>query len=470
MALKETLCVMSVTLGLLVSGYPVEGAAQTVDPESRQRPWRLHSVVGLRWLRFGIVHRSRFEYLANDFRRSNPGDAYGYLMRTLVTVEAHEGIAIAGAELEDSRVWANESAPLNTTLVDTVELLQGYIGLRANGVFTAGDSLAITAGRMTLDLGSRRLVARNRYRNTINGFTGLGARWQSPAGDRAEVFAVMPVMRLPGDPTQLRDQRVVLDRENTDTIFWGGFFQSRRLSEGLTAEGYFFALDEGDDGGAPTANRRISTLGLRALRAPEVGRFDAQLEAMAQFGRSRATTAQTDTVDLVHRAFSLHVTAGYTLALRGAPRIAFLYDYASGDSSPTDGENNRFDLLYGARRSDFGPTGFYGVIARSNVDTPGARFELAPHRKVDLMVTYRAMWLASARDAWTTAGYRDPTGASGSFIGHQVETRIVWRVIPRNLAVELGGAVLAPGSAARGTAGPVRDPSVYFYSQLTGEI
>jgi hypothetical protein len=61
------------------------------------------------------------------------------------------------------------------------------------------------------------------------------------------------------------------------------------------------------------------------------------------------------------------------------------------------------------------------------------------------MTTDRAYWLASDTDAWTTSGLRDPAGDSGSFIGHQLEARVRWDVLPGNVRLEVGGAYLFAG-------------------------
>lgn len=453
-------------------------AAQPAPPQnptppasaSEDSPWRAHEALGIPWLRFGLEHRSRFEHLENDFRTANPGNATGYFMRTLVSAELRFLPFVVGAELEDSRAWTSDTTPLNTTLVNPFELLQGYAGLRAESVFTEKDSASLTAGRMTIDLGSRRLVARNEFRNTINGFTGLDLQWTSPARDLFRTFVGMPVVRLPSDPEGLGENRVEFDRENTDALFWAAFFQSRPLAAQVTIEAYVLGLVEGDSDIAPSSNRQLLTPGIRALRAPTPGEFDFQLESMGQFGTSRASVAETDTTDLDHLAFSLHASGGYRFKLPWAPRVVAQYDFASGDSSPEDSGNNRFDPLFGARRFDFGPTSLYGAIARSNVITPGLRLEVQPHRTVDAFAAYRPVWLASARDAWTTAVQRDPTGNSGSFVGQQIEGRVRLHVWPKNLSFDVGGAVFVHGEFAERAPGGNSAPSIYAYTQVTGTI
>lgn len=191
---------------------------------------------------------------------------------------------------------------------------------------------------------------------------------------------------------------------------------------------------------------------------------------MVQFGTSRASTDPMDATDLEHRAFALHASVGHRFDVWATPRLLALYDYASGDVAADDESQERFDPLFAARRSEFGPTGTYGAFARSNLSSPGLRLEVQPHPLVDGFVGHRAFWLASDRDAWTTAGVRDPSGASGSFLGNQVEGRVRFNPWPKNLGIEIGAAWLVRGRFARTAPGaPDADP-VFFYTQLTGAI
>lgn len=151
---------------------------------------------------------------------------------------------------------------------------------------------------------------------------------------------------------------------------------------------------------------------------------------------------------------------------RGAPRLTLQYDYASGDGDPNDDRNGRFDTLYGARRFEFGPTGIFGVLARSNISSPGGGIELSPRPGWSLMAAYRAAWLASRRDALTTNGVRDPEGESGSFIGHLLETSLRVSLLPGNLGLELGGAHLFAGELLTSQT-PAVDDTTYGYVQTT---
>jgi hypothetical protein len=434
------------------------------------KPWRAQEVLGLSWLRLGLEHRTRFEHVKNDFRATNPGNAMGVSMRTLLSAEARFLPAFFGAELQDARAWTAEGTPLNNTIVNPLDLLRLYAGLRGKDLLAQGDSASLTAGRTTIDIGNRRLVARNDFRNTINAFTGLDLQWISPHRDVVRTFLVTPVIRRPTDQVALAKNRVEVDRENTRALLWGAFFSSRPLAANVTVESYLLGLHEEDSDLAPSSDRRLFTPSLRAFRPSSPGSVDFQFEVMGQFGTSRASAAPTDVKDLNHLAMSFHASGGYHFDASWAPRLVLQYDFASGDRDPGDKTNSRFDPLFGARRFEWGPTGLYGPFARSNIRSPGVRLEVQPHPTVDAFTAYRLNWLASPRDAWTSAGLRDPSGASGSFLGQQVEVRIRWQVFPRNLALDAGGALLLPGEFPKTAPKGDDQPSRYLYAQLTGTI
>jgi len=78
----------------------------------------------------------------------------------------------------------------------------------------------------------------------------------------------------------------------------------------------------------------------------------------------------------------------------------------------------------------------------------------------------RAFWLAEARDAWVGSGLQDPTGASGRFLGHQVESRVRFKATSR-VGLELGYAHLFKGSFLdRVPQSPGTPDSDYLYAAV----
>jgi len=412
-----------------------------------------------------INHRTRYEFMDNEFRANQSGMTDIIAFRTLVNGRARlpAGFTIGG-ELQDSRTLSDGNTQLNTTIVNAAELLRGYIEF--NRQATMGGNFTAQAGRMTLDVGSRRFVARNGFRNTINNFNGIDLNWHGDkhlAGFHLRGFWTLPIFRLPDSPEQLHRNSAVFDEENFNLQFWG-FFTANDYSKIGRGELFILGLHEKDAGSRATQNRQLYTPGFRLLKTPAASNIDYEFESAFQIGQSHASPVSDRSLD--HFAHFHHLAIGYTFPVVWTPRIAALYDFASGDDNPSDGKNGRFDTLYGARRFDLGPTGIYGAFARTNMHLPGVRLNLRPHARVDASINYRAQWLASKRDAWGITGVRDSSGQSGSFVATQFDAQVQWLVSPGNLAVEVGYAHLfaghfihhAPNAGHRGDIN-------YFYTQ-----
>ncbi|WP_081673912.1 alginate export family protein [Novosphingobium lindaniclasticum] len=386
--------------------------------------------------------RARAEGIDGQFRPRIATDDAMFSLKTTLQVEYDGGPWRIGGELWDARAYGEKSnSSAGTGEVDAMEMVQAYVGLDFG--LGGGSKAQVTAGRFTMNLGSRRLVARQAFRNTTNAFTGVNFQWKGRGGDQLTLLWAMPQLRLPDDIEGVHDNSVKWDKETTGLQFFGGSLTKVGVLGG-SLEIYGYGLAERDGADRPTRNRHIFTPGLRAFRAPKTGRFDYDVEGAYQFGRTRATTAPTDRTDLDVSAYFIHAEAGRTFAAGWKPRLSLDFDIASGDRS--DGKTfNRFDTLFGARRFDFGPTGLFGAVGRFNTISGGARVEVKPDSKSDIMIMYRALWLDSATDSFSNTGVRDASGKSGSFGAHQIEARYRRTLIPEVLRVDTGVAYLAKG-------------------------
>lgn len=457
---------------LLLLLAPGGAALGEGPPERRLTRWTLDEALGLpERLSLSGDFRLRYEHLWNQFRAGRPGNDEILALRT--RIHAHLRLAdwlAVDAEMQDSRAYlADDNTPVGTGLVNTVELLQAYLDLSFLGPLGGAHELKL--GRVTMDIGSRRLVARNRYRNTSNAFMGLEGHWTLATGRRLRWFYTLPVQRLPSDRDSLVDNEIEFDETDADFQFWGLFF-AEDLPWGDRGELYAFGLHEretfDDSDGDIVPQRRLATPGFRLLREREEGRFDYELETAFQLGTSRGPLAGSRSLD--HFAHYHHFKVGYTFAAPWAPRVVLHYDYASGDRDPFDGDNERFDTLFGARRFEYGPTSIYGAVARSNINTPGVRFEVRRDPHWSGMVDYRAIWLASDRDEWVGTGVQDPAGSSGSFVGQQLEMRLRWRPFPGNVLLEAGYAHLFAGRFIDEAPNSNGGDTNYVYSQVILEF
>jgi hypothetical protein len=422
--------------------------AGVAQAEEKQSP--LASSLGAPdWLRIGLNYRVRYEALDDSFRAGTSGPDRLLVERLLLSIRAEGKTFYLGAELQDSRTQLDkDETPLGTDDSNAAELLQGYFGYRMGNLIAEGDMLDLTAGRMTIDVGTRRLVARNDFRNTINSFTGFQAVWKGSKGTRLQTFYTLPVDRRPTDRDDLEDDEIDADEESRRIRFWGIDVTQEKLVFGVNAELFLFGLDERDGRGIETTDRDLLTPGFRLWNSPK-DPWSFEIEAATQFGDSRRTAATSDVRDLDHSARFLHLHVARQLSGPWSPRFVAQYDYASGDDDSADGDNERFDTLFGARRFDFGPTGIYGALARTNLQSPGVRLEVKPSETVNGFIGYRAVYLADKTDTFTTAGVRDATGSSGSFIGHQFEARVRKNLMNGRLQLDVGGAYLSDGRFLR---------------------
>ncbi len=423
-------------------------------------------------LAISVTVRARVEGIDGQFRPSPASADAMFSLRTTLAIEYDAGPVRFGGELWDARAYGEgPNSSITTSEVNALELVQAYakveLGDQRKGAEGAkGGHGLLTLGRQTMDIGSRRLVARNRFRQTTNGFTGADLEWTTHGGTRLQAFWMMPQIRRPDDLPGLQDNKVKFDLETTRVQFFGAHATVPHVLGGVL-EGYGFRLAEQDGDNRLTRNRRLWTLGARAFARPRAGKWDHDIEGAYQFGTARRTSSAADVTDLDVSAWFLHAEAGYTLKGEWSPRVAALFDAASGDGGKA-GHYGRFDTLYGARRFDFGPTALYGALQRTNIISPGLRLEAAPDKRTDVMLSYRAMWLENPRDSFATTGVRDAKGASGRFAGQQAEARLRHWLVPEVLQAETGGAVLFKQGVLRDAPNaPATGNSVYGYFDLT---
>lgn len=410
--------------------------------------------------------RTRYEALTGQFRPGFDDDDDSVVIRTRLFAEYDTGPIRIGGELIDSRAYDTDPAsPVSASEVNALEPVQAYIGADLGAAFGAGSAATFDVGRFVMDVGSRRLVADDTFRNTTNGFTGARFGWAGKGKKHLQLFFVLPQTRLPSDKESVLDNEVKLDRESFDLTFWGAFVSLPDAIAGVALNAYVFGLDEDDSLRGETRNRHLITPGVRLFREPSEGGWDFEIEGVYQFGTIRTGTAPAAPKQDVSAAF-LHVGVGRQLAGAWTPRLSLEFDYATGDRS--GGNYSRFDTLYGSRSSDFGPTGIYGPLGRANIVSPALRLQVADGKRWEGQASYRAAWLETGSDSFASTGVRDPAGVSGRFAGHQIEARVRYWLLPKVLRLETGAAVLlrgrflqeAPNAAGNGD-------TVYGYSDLT---
>ncbi len=413
------------------------------------------------WLDLGLESRTRFESMDHPWRTNqvigNGRTDAQVALRSRVRIGlGGDGPLKLLFEGQDSRSFMDKDPGdfRDTTTVNEFDILQLVGSLTVNNVFGTGLRTDLHFGRMTMDFGRRRLIARNDFRNTTNSFDGF--HWQIAQDKtwRIRAFAAQPVVR----------DDVRLDQQYHNLLFWGTYLESRHFPW-FQVDAYYFGLN---DQRVPngTAHRTYSTAGGRLYKDPKPGEPDYEIETSWQ-------TGHRGIID--HFAHFQHLDLGYTFNLPWTPRLVIHYDYASGDHKPGDSQNEGFDTLFGARRFEFGPTGIWGPFSRTNLQSPGWRLIVTPAPNVILQVKHRVSYLAQGKDFFGNTGLRDTTGNAGTFLGHDVELRAQWAATS-NLDFDVGyvhwfkgSYFTSPTILAQMPTGGNKD-SDYFYASIRVRI
>ena len=404
------------------------------------------------WLDIGISHRTRYEALDNRFRLGETGSDQQLPQRTRVRFEIQRVLPFGFVmEFEDARVHLDDSgSTVNNTMEDENDITNLYINFVQKNPGNTNLTGKIYIGRQTFDLGSRRFLARNRFRNATNSFDAI--RWTLGSEEKnweLTAFVSRPVLRQMHQP----------DRPDPTGAFWGAFLSAEFLPQ-FKNEFYYFGVRESQTS-PKSKKRQHSTLGTRLFKEPKTGSVSYEFETAIQFGKIG---------DLNHLAHFEHISADYSFNAPWRPKLTGRYDYASGTKDPGSQDEGAFDTLFGARRFEFGPTGIYGAIARSNINSPGWAVAVNPMKKLKIMSAMRWVWLASSRDQWAGTKLKDLTGNSGSYIGSLFELQLNYK-LNKYIDAETGYSHLIKGSYLDKVPGsPGSEDSNYFYVQTSIEF
>ena len=415
------------TQGLITDEEYFKASAQTgknwIEPADavlnlrRDLEWSRYLKTALKlpdWVDLGLENRTRFETYDHPWRASQKigngsADPQIFLRSRLRFGLGGNGPVRFLFEGQDARAYMNKDPGdfRDTTTVNEYDILQLLGSLTLENVGGSGLRTDLHFGRMTMDMGRRRLIARNEMRNTVNAFDGV--HWQIAQDKtwRVRAFFVEPVIR----------DEVRLDEQNSKSLFWGTYFEGKHFPW-FQLDAYYLGLN--DRRVANVANHRTySTMGLRLSKDPKQKEMDYELESTWQTG----THGVTD-----HFAHFQHLDVGYMFDAPWSPRFLVHYDYASGNRKPGDSQDGGFDTLFGARRFEYMPTNTFGPFYRTNLSSPGWRVIVTPAQGWTIQLKHRVWYLAQSRDVFGNSGLKDSTGGSGNNLGHDVELRAQWAV------------------------------------------
>ncbi|QNE33188.1 alginate export family protein [Sphingomonas sp. NBWT7] len=428
-------------LGLAAGLAPPAAQAQITDDGL------LHRAIGAPddWHLSGSV-RARFEAIDGQFREEAVNRDQVLALRTTAFAEYDSGPVRVGAEFHDARAYfQRRGSSVGTDVVNALEFSQYYVQGDLGDALGTGTTSYLKAGRMTMQLGSERLVARQGFRTSVTSFTGVRLTREGENDREFVAFWTMPTVRLPTGTIAIRRNRPQWDRENTDLQLFGVF---NRVPVGgdTRLETYAYGLIERGESQEDRSDRRLFTPGVRLFAKPDSG-IVFEVEGMAQFGRGRDGSPDSGKPVVPVEAYGFHGDIGYRFAGGWKPELTAFFDYYTGNRR--EGRIGRFDTLYGARRFEFGPTELFGAADRSNMLSPGARMKASPADGLSVMGDYRLLRLASAIDRFSNSDVRDATGRAGRNAGQQIQLQVEYDLIKDILALDLGYARLFKGRFLR---------------------
>lgn len=331
---------------------------------------------------------------------STPLKRRGYDLTTLRTrlgvgIETNQKVN-GFIQLQDSRNWGSEASV--TANSANLDLHQGY----ADILDLFAQPLDLRVGRQELQYGDQRLVSPLDWSN-------VGRAWD---GAR---------LRLRGTSFTVDLFETVVKEVNTakrNGHFWGAYASCKAVPK-HEFDAFLFGRDQRDgtftNEHGTLGNLSDRTLGARVKGTPD--RFDYTAEADWQFGRKAGQRV---------RAWATAVTGGYTFEHSLKPRVGLEYDFASGDSNPSDNKVSTFDPLY-----PFGHAyqGYQDIFSWKNGHDFKGSVSVDPKPDWRVQADYHWFRLHHAFDAWYDATgaaivARSTTGGPGKDVGQELDLHV----------------------------------------------
>jgi hypothetical protein len=290
------------------------------------------------------------------------------------------------------------------------------------------DKVAVRVGRQELFFGEQRLIGHLNWTNTARTFDAVRGTVRNGKA-RVDVFSASVVRFYEGQFNK---------RMDGDNLH-GAYAALNILPNKGTLEPYFLWRELS---GVAAETGGLAKLSSKMVGARAAGKlpanFDYALEGIGQFG-----SAGGDEV----RAWGSRVTLANTLTkVKFKPRVVTAFDYASGDSNPTDGRRETFDQLYPTGHDKIG---LADIVGWKNTAAARAGVEMKVSPKLGLSSYYHSWWLADPHDAlYNAPGNVVAKVAAGTAGRHVVQEADIQATYAFNslFNIAVGYAHLFPGT------------------------
>jgi hypothetical protein len=339
-------------------------------------------------------------------------------------------------ELIDSRTWGGNQDPITQTCGPALSSGKSTcsLGIRAGYMlirnFAGVKGLGLKAGRQYLVFGDQSLLGHFDWANTGFSFDGIRTDYSTEFMDSSFGWFRLAETDLPqgaplgsGGPNLSQSGQAKNANGDVDMLVF--YNQIKTVPWALIEPFYIYYKNNlGAEGnnvqglGTPKhGNQTRHTIGNRI--AVKKGGFDFSNEIVYQFGQMGDTAASSSSLcgNPGGEGKCLHINAwatrnwiGYTaFNLPGKPRLAFNFDYASGDGRA----NCTLNAAYGTCKTantfeNLFPTnhihmGYMDVMAWKNMMSFSGNFQARPTPNDHIEVWYSNLHLANAKDNWYRA-------------------------------------------------------------------
>ncbi|QDG36967.1 hypothetical protein FJN14_00310 [Alteromonas mediterranea] len=311
--------------------------------------------------------RVRYEYVDNQLPETNASD--DAVVTRISTHAAYQyGPLQFETELMDARIFKQgRYTPVGTDDTNALEPVQLAVSWRSVLDEERLETIALKAGRFTMDVGSRRLVARNRFRNTLNTFDGVKIDAYL-SNLTVTSFYTLPVNRMPTLESRQSLNDIELDSSSSKVRFFG-LYTSYRTNFGDVG------LYSFQDKSSVNETQRNTFGHLANIKLSQQSVID--YEVAIQRGQYQSKQVRAN-------FFHIALSSNFNRAT-----VRLFYDFATGDEASTDSIEG-FSTLFGARRFEYGPTGIFGLFARSNMASMGVSSDIQLNERNHLFMQIRA--------------------------------------------------------------------------------
>ena len=374
------------------------------------------------WFRLRGEFRERMEAFDGLGFNSTREDLYWLSrLRVNATITASKSLSFQ-AQVQDARVGKKTVGPTGAPFKAAMDLRMAFADVGA-----ASGPIIVRAGRQELVYGEQRLVGHVSWLNAARTFDGVKATIRSKPFS-VDVFATSVVRILDGE----------FDKSGAGNRFAGIYGTTGKLIPSATFEPYVLFkryVNLRAEAGA------FGTLKESTTEVRIAGRLPARLDYGVEMAMQRGSLGTDDI-----RAWAGHWQIRETFPGSTAAKLTGEYNFASGDSDPTDNVRGTFDQLYPTPHDKYG---LADQIGWKNVHHARAGFEITPFRGFPVTTNYHSWWLAEEKDAIYNAGSavlaRVATGAIDRHVGQEIDFQVSRALTPQ-LQAAAGYAHIVPGA------------------------